>query len=168
VNGLGWLSEYSELALRAALRVAGAGLDRLPIELTGTNDLSRSTWASGSATVDGRFLAKFAFSEPTAVRVWHETRVLKLLADLPAFDVPDVVAASPDPACLATRIFKGGVPLSYDLVQASLPERIDALGAEWLGFSPTCTPPRSSLSPASGSTTRSAYRSPDYKPRPTS
>jgi aminoglycoside phosphotransferase (APT) family kinase protein len=134
MDRLGWLSEYSEPALRSALRVAGAGLDRLPIELTGTNDLSRPTWASGSATVDGRFLAKFAFSEPTAIRVWHEARVLKLLADLPAFDVPDVVAASPDPACLATRIFEGGVPLSYELVHASLPARVDALGAELARF----------------------------------
>ena len=134
MDRLGWLSEYSEPALRSALRVAGAGLDRLPIELTGTNDLSRPTWASGSATVDGRFLAKFAFSEPAAVRVWHEARVLKLLAGLPAFDVPDVVATSPDPACLATRIVEGGVPLSYELVRASLPARVDALGAELARF----------------------------------
>ena len=47
----------------------------------------------GSATVDRRFSCKVAFSEPTAVRVWHEARVLKLLADLPAFDVSEVVAA---------------------------------------------------------------------------
>jgi hypothetical protein len=134
MDRLGWLSEYSEPALRSALRVAGAGLDRLPLELTGTNDLSRPTWASGSATVDARFLCKFAFSEPTAARVWHEARVLKLLAGLPAFDVPEVVAASPDPACLATRIVEGGVPLSYDLVRASLPARGDALGAELARF----------------------------------
>ncbi len=136
MDRLGWLNEYSEPALRSALRVAGAGagLHRLPIELTGANDLSRPTWASGSATVDGRFLAKFAFSEPTAVRVWHEARVLKLLTDLPAFDVPDVVAASPDPACLATRILEGGVPLSYELVRTSLPTRVDALGAELARF----------------------------------
>ena len=134
MDRLGWLSEYSEPAVRSALRVAGAGLDRLPIELTSTNDLSRPTWASGSATVDGRFLAKFAFSEPAAVRVWHEARVLKLLAGLPAFDVPDVVATSPDPACLATRIIEGGVPLSYELVRASLPARVDALGAELARF----------------------------------
>jgi aminoglycoside phosphotransferase (APT) family kinase protein len=109
-------------------------LDQLPIELTGTNDLSRPTWASGSATIDGRFLAKFAFSEPTAVRVWHEARVLKLLGEQAAFDVPDLVAASPDPACLATRIVEGGVPLSYELVRASIPERVDALGAELARF----------------------------------
>ena len=52
MSALGRLTEYSEPALQSALRVAGAGLDRLPIELTGTNDLSRPTWASGSAAVD--------------------------------------------------------------------------------------------------------------------
>lgn len=134
VDGVGWLKEYSEPALRSALRLAGSGLDELSIELTGTNDLSRPAWASGSATIDGRFLAKFAFSEPTAVRVWHEARVLKLLGEQPAFEVPDVVAASPDPACLATRIVEGGVPLSYELVRASIPERVDALGAELARF----------------------------------
>jgi hypothetical protein len=168
MDRLGWLSEYSEPALRSALRVASAGLDQLAIELTGTNDLSRPTWASGSATVDGRFLAKFAFSEPTAVRVWHEARVLKLLAEMPAFDVPDVVAASPDPACLATRIVEGGVPLSYELVRASMPERLNALGAELAQFLANLHAPRSSRSPATGSTIHSASRSPGYRPRPTS
>jgi Phosphotransferase enzyme family len=134
VDGVGWLSEYSEAALRSALRVAGADLEQLPIELTGTNDLSRPTWASGSATIDGRFLAKFAFSEPTAVRVWHEARVLKMLSEQPAFHVPDLVAASPDPACLATRIVEVGVPLSYELVRASIPERVGSFGFELARF----------------------------------
>jgi len=132
MDRLGWLSEYSESALRSALRVAGGGLDRLPIELTGTNDLSRPTWASGSATVDRRFLAKFAFSEPTAVRVWHEARVLRLLGEQLAFDVPDLVAASPDPACLATRIVGSGVPLSFELVRRSTPKRVGAELARFL------------------------------------
>ena len=134
MDGVGWLSEYSESALRSALRVAGGGLDQLPIELTGTNDLTRPTWASGSATIDRRFLAKFAFSEPVGVRVWHEARVLKLLGEQPAFDVPELVAASPDPACLATRMVAGGVPLSYELVRASIPARVAALGAELARF----------------------------------
>jgi Phosphotransferase enzyme family len=69
MSGLGWLGEYSEEALRSALRVVDAGLASGTIELTGTNDLSRPTWASGSAMIDGCMLAKFAFSEPTAVRL---------------------------------------------------------------------------------------------------
>jgi aminoglycoside phosphotransferase (APT) family kinase protein len=142
VHGLSWLSEYSESALRSALRAAGGGLDRLPIELTGTNDLSRATWASGSATIDGQFLAKFAFSEPTAVRVWHEARVLAILREDSAFSVPEVVAASPRPACFATRIVEGGVPLSYELVRESTPERVEAIGAELAQFLANLHDPR--------------------------
>jgi aminoglycoside phosphotransferase (APT) family kinase protein len=134
MRDLGWLSEYSEPALRSALRVAGVGLDRLPLKLTGTNDLSRPIWASGSATIDGRLLAKFAFSEPTAVRVWHEARVLELLGQQPGFDVPELIGAGPNPAFLVTRIVKGGVPLSYQLVRASMPKRADALSAELARF----------------------------------
>jgi hypothetical protein len=131
---LRWLSEYSESALRSPLRVAGARLDRLPIELTGTSDLSRPAWASGTATIDGRLLAKFAFSEPNAVRVWNEARVLELLGNQSGFDVPKLVVASPNPAFLVTRIVERGVPLSYELVDASMPERVDAVGAELAGF----------------------------------
>lgn len=134
MHELSWPSEYSESALRSALRAAGGGLDHLPIELTGTNDLSRPTWASGGATIDGRFLAKFAFSEPTAVRVWHEARVLEILREDSAFDVPELVAASPRPACLATRIVEGGVPLSYELVRPSMPDRVEAIAGELARF----------------------------------
>jgi aminoglycoside phosphotransferase (APT) family kinase protein len=87
----------------------------------------------GGATIDGRFLAKFAFSEPTAVRVWHEAGVLELLRGQ-AFGVPELVAASPNPAVLVTRIVERGVPLSYELVRVSMPERVDALGAELARF----------------------------------
>ena len=130
----GWLPEYSEGALRSALRVADAGLAARPIELTGTNDLTRPKWASGSAVIDGRFLAKFAFSEPTAVRVWHEARVLELLGDRAEFDVPELVAACPDPAFLVTRLLTAGVPLSYELVSESIPARVDEIGAELARF----------------------------------
>jgi hypothetical protein len=84
--------------------------------------------------LDGRLLAKFAFSEPTAVRVWHEARVLELLAGQPGFDVPKLVAASPNPAFLVTRLVERGVPLSYELVRAAMPEGVDAVGGELAGF----------------------------------
>lgn len=134
VSGISWLSEYSEGSLRSALRSAGGGLDQLPLELTGANDLSRPIWATGGARIDGRFLAKFAFSEPAAVRLWHEARVLKLLRQDAALNVPEVVAAGPTPACLAMRIIASGVPLSYELVRAAAPARTDAIGAELAGF----------------------------------
>ena len=134
VTGISWLSEYSESSLRSALRSAGGGLDQLPLELTGTNDLGQPTWATGTARIDGRFLAKFAFSESTAVRLWHEARVLRLLHQDAALDVPEVVAAGAAPACLATRMIAGGVPLSYELVKAAAPERTDAIGAQLAAF----------------------------------
>lgn len=134
VSGISWLSEYSESSLRAALRSAGGGLDELPLELTGTNDLGRPTWATGTARIDGRYLAKFAFSEPTAVRLWHEARVLRLLREEVTLDVPEVVAAGPAPACLATRMITAGVPLSHELVAAAAPERTEAIGAQLAGF----------------------------------
>jgi hypothetical protein len=49
------------------------------------------------------------------VRVWHEARVLKLLGEQAALDVPDLVAATPDPACLATRIVEGSRPTTITL-----------------------------------------------------
>ena len=54
MDELGWLSEYSEAALRSALGIAGGGLDGLPIALTGTNDLTRPTWATGGIPGAGR------------------------------------------------------------------------------------------------------------------
>ena len=99
------------------------------------------------------------------MRVWHEARVLRLLGEQRAFDVPDLVTASPDPACLATRVVEGGVPLSYELVRASIPERVEALAAG-LGQVPrrTCMPRRSLLSPTSASTSHYASRSPGCRP----
>lgn len=116
MNGLGWLSEYSEPALRSALRMAGAGLERLPIALTGTNDLDRPTWATGSATIDRRLLAKFAFSAPTAERIWHEARVPELLA-LARERLGDALR-TPEPGLQATTAelrsrFTGMIPAGH-------------------------------------------------------
>lgn len=54
--------------------------------------------------------------------------MLKVLGERPAFDVPKVVAASPNPACLATRIAGSGVPPSHELVRGSIPKPVAALG----------------------------------------
>jgi aminoglycoside phosphotransferase (APT) family kinase protein len=116
---LGLVHERADPGCRPALRH--------PPDPAGLLELvSRRGWSSRQE--------QRARAAPAAVRVWHEARVLELLGDLPAFDVPDVVAASPDPACLATRIVEGGVPLSYELVRASLPAGVDALAAELARF----------------------------------
>jgi hypothetical protein len=72
----------------------------------------------GKSAIGGRWLAKFAGSEPTAERLWHEARVLGVLGSRSEFRVPEIVVASTAPVFFATRLITGGVPLSYELVAA--------------------------------------------------
>jgi hypothetical protein len=168
VNDLGWLSEYSEPALRFALRAAGAGLSELPIELTGTNDRSRPLWASGSATIAGRLLTKFAFPEPTAVRIWHEACVLDLLGRQPAVDVPELVAASRNPRSWRPGVSRTGCQ-ARTARQRIDPGPIDAIGkASSLCSSRICTNPRFSPLLASNSTISFPAPEPGRRQRPTS
>jgi aminoglycoside phosphotransferase (APT) family kinase protein len=134
VGELGWFGAWSVESFRDVLRRAAPGLSDYAIVLDGPIDTTRSKWAAGSAVIGGEFLAKFALSRQTAERLWHEARVLRLLGELPEFGVPEVVAASRDPVFFATRLIAGGVPLSYDLVGAAIPGRVDEIGAELAAF----------------------------------
>lgn len=59
---------------------------------------------------------KFAWSEPAAERVWHETRILGALGGhFTPLRTPRVVAASDDPALLVTE-WIAGEPLTFELV----------------------------------------------------
>jgi hypothetical protein len=65
-------------------------------------------WWSSSAVVDGRFVAKFAWSGQAARRVAHEIGVLTALSsgtDVPF--LPEIVASSLDPVMLVTRRVAG-------------------------------------------------------------
>ncbi len=80
---------------------------------------SNPLWHGGSAVVDGTLVAKFAWSEPAARRVWHEARVLNVLGSRSGtLRTPRVVVASPDPALLVTE-WVTGEPLTYDRVRES-------------------------------------------------
>ena len=120
--------------MRAALRAAAPDLADLPIALEGTPDLSNPIWASGRATVGERVFAKFAFSERTAVRIWREAQALDLLGNELGLAVPKLMAASPNPAFSATELVSGGAPLSYKIVAAAAPDRIEQLAAQLAGF----------------------------------
>ena len=63
-------------------------------------------------------MAKFAWAEPAAERVWHEARILRALGSYPALRTPRVVATSSDPALLVTEWVAGG-PLTYEEVGRS-------------------------------------------------
>ena len=130
---VGWLSEYSEPALRAVLRASAPQLADLPIALEGTPDLSNPIWASSHATVGERMFAKFAHSERTAVRIWREAQTLELLGNELGLAVPKLIAASRNPAFSSTELVSGA-PLSYETVTAAAPDRIAQLAAQLASF----------------------------------
>ena len=130
---LGWLNGYSAPELRAALRSSAPQLADLPIALHGIPDLSKPMWASGRATLGNDTYAKFAFSELTATRIWREAQVLELLG-ASALPVPELVAASPNPAFSSTKLINGGVPLTYATVAASETGLIEAFAAQLASF----------------------------------
>jgi aminoglycoside phosphotransferase (APT) family kinase protein len=134
VGELGWFGAWSVEGFRDVLRRTAPGLGDCAIVLDGSIDTSRPKWAAGSAFIGGEFRAKLAFSKETAERLWQEARVLKLLGERSEFLVPEVVAASCDPVFFATRLVAGGGPLSYELVSAAIPGRVDEIGAELAAF----------------------------------
>ncbi|TCO51276.1 aminoglycoside phosphotransferase (APT) family kinase protein [Kribbella antiqua] len=97
-----WLDSPAEVS--AALKVVAPDLADAPVvvrEPVGGDD---PLWRSASAVVGGRFVVKFAWSEPAALRLAHEIAVLRALA-IPY--LPEVVASSTDPLLLVTRIVPG-------------------------------------------------------------
>ena len=131
---LGWLTEYSDPALRAVLRAVAPHLADLPIALEGTPQLSSPIWASSRATVGERMFAKFAHSERTAVRIWREAQALELLGNELGLAVPKLMAAGRNPAFSSTELVSGGEPLSYKTVTAAAPDRIAQLAAQLASF----------------------------------
>jgi aminoglycoside phosphotransferase (APT) family kinase protein len=74
-------------------------------------------WWSSSAVVGERFVAKFAWSRPAALRVAHEIGVLTALTREPgALFLPEVVASSTDPLLLVTRLVPGAT--LFDVVNS--------------------------------------------------
>lgn len=91
-------------------------------------------WRHGSAIVDSRFFAKFAWSEPAAERVWHEARILRALGNhsIP-LRTPRIVAASDDPALLVTE-WIAGEPLTVERVGRMDSQRLTQTAGELARF----------------------------------
>lgn len=110
---VGWLTEPALDEVRSALEQLDPALAGRPIELNPWV-AQHPKWHKASAVVDDSYLVKFAWSQPAAQRVVHETTVLGVLhhgLNRPA--IPEVVAASSDPALLVTT-FVPGRPLTID------------------------------------------------------
>jgi aminoglycoside phosphotransferase (APT) family kinase protein len=101
---LTWLDEPTVEALRAALRRVAPDLADGTIAPRGMEPSDDPQWCGASADIDGRFVVKFAWARPPALRICHEIRVLDALrVDAPSLPLPTVVAASGEPAMLVTR-----------------------------------------------------------------
>jgi aminoglycoside phosphotransferase (APT) family kinase protein len=82
-------------------------------------------WWSSSTVVGGRFLVKFAWSRPAALRLACEIGVLTALGREPKVPfLPEVVASSTDPVLLITRLVPG----------ASLFEVVDSIDRDRAGL----------------------------------
>ena len=104
-----WLAECSAAALREALRVVAPELSGCSLTVPEpTVAKADPLWQSSSAVVGERFIAKFAWSRPAALRLAHEIGVLTALAREPKVPfLPEVVASSTDPLLLITRLVPG-------------------------------------------------------------
>ena len=100
-----WLAECSADALSEALRVVAPEL--VPDPATKGDPL----WWSSSTVVADRFLVKFAWSRPAALRLANEIGVLTTLGREPEVPfLPEVVAGSTRPVLLVTRLVPGASP----------------------------------------------------------
>jgi aminoglycoside phosphotransferase (APT) family kinase protein len=99
-----WLAEPTVHALRAALRTVAPDLAASTIVPRGLEPDDDPMWCGASAVADGRFVVKFAWARPPALRILHQARVLDALRTAaPRLPLPDVVAVSRDPALLILR-----------------------------------------------------------------
>ena len=105
-----WLSECSAEALGQALRVVAPELSGGPVTVPVPDPAVKGDplWWSSSGVAGERFIVKFAWSRPAAVRLAHEIGVLTALGREPRVPfLPEVVASSTDPVLLITRLMPG-------------------------------------------------------------
>jgi aminoglycoside phosphotransferase (APT) family kinase protein len=105
-----WLTECSAEALGKALRVVAPELSGCPVTVPVPDPAAKGDplWWSSSTVVGERFIVKFAWSRPAALRLAHEIGVLTALAREPSVPyLPEVVASSTDPLLLITRLVAG-------------------------------------------------------------
>lgn len=101
---LTWLGEPTVDALRAALHTVAPELAEGTIVPRGLEPRDDPQWCAASAVVDGRFVVKFAWARPPALRIRHQARILdSLRTAAPRLPLPEVVTVSRNPAMLVLR-----------------------------------------------------------------
>jgi aminoglycoside phosphotransferase (APT) family kinase protein len=101
---LTWLDEPTVDALRAALRRVAPDLAHATIVPRGLEPNDDPRYCTASAVVDGRFMVKFAWARPAALRICYQAQILDTLRTAtPRLPLPEVTAVSCDPAMLVLR-----------------------------------------------------------------
>ena len=105
-----WLAECSAAAFREALQAVAPALSGFPFTVPHPDPAAQADpqyWSS-SVDIGERFIAKFAWSRPAALRLANEIGVLTALAREPKVPfLPEVIASSTDPLLLITRRVPG-------------------------------------------------------------
>lgn len=98
-----WLRSPDLDDIRAALRRVAPPLADLHLAPRPHEKGGNPRYHSGATTLGEDYVAKYAWSEPAAARLWHEVQVLRLLNTTdPGLPVPRVVGWSSDPVLLVT------------------------------------------------------------------
>jgi aminoglycoside phosphotransferase (APT) family kinase protein len=113
-----WTSDPGENRLRNALERIAPDLASLPMRLNPRVSQPDPLFWSGSAWLGDRFVVKYAWSELRDGRLTRESVLLDRLSEMePRLRVPEVVAASDEPAVMVT-VAAPGVPLTWELASA--------------------------------------------------
>jgi aminoglycoside phosphotransferase (APT) family kinase protein len=138
-----WLKERSDEAVRDALKEVAPELSEYSLELREAVNEGDPLWWSATATLGGRYVVKFAWSEPAALRLAHEVAVLGALT-IPY--LPEVVASNTDPVLLVTRLAPGKA--LFDVVDSLDRDQVGRQLAEFLSQLHTSRPSLGDLQPA--------------------
>lgn len=118
------LAERSENEVRRALTAAWPDLSIESLELAPYHWQTNPLWWSSSAVVNGALVAKFAWSQLRAERLYREGVVLQRLAvAAPSLPLPTVAALSSDPVVLVTQRVEGE-PLPWQTADGLPGERM--------------------------------------------
>ncbi|MFB6723245.1 phosphotransferase family protein [Kribbella sp. NPDC056345] len=123
-----WLEDGLPAAVAAALREVAPELGDQPIAMRPARVEEDPEWWLASAVAGERFVVKFAWSEPAALRLAHEIAVLEAL-EIPF--LPEVVASSTDPLLLVTALEPGQA--LFDVVDSLDRDEVGRQLAEFLG-----------------------------------
>lgn len=127
---VGWLSEATETALRQALAEAVPDLTAGQLVVAPKAKQQNPDYWSGTATIDGEFVVKFAWAEAPAIRIWREGLLLERLASADALlPVPHVVRVRQRPALVITEVLPGA-PMSWEWASQRSSAETRRLGTE--------------------------------------